>query len=815
MRFALILATAFLLMAGTPARSPAPVHQAEPTAPAVTVPPLEQWTGEFVRLREAKEAQKLDRLLEAIRSQRPDAYARYGLGYLHGRAKLEAGRPEAAREAFSPFAAAGHPLRDLALYWRAQASQAAGHGAEARQDRESLAIDYAQSPQRAPAVHELARALAEDGDTARLASLVVRAPDAPGSALRRQVQSRLVEARLKAGDEAGALADGLRLLRERHADDAAERAARALDRETIRARLTPDDRALLGEALRAHRRFDQALSHLEAALPALPDRRDELLFAIGRARFGAEDFAGSERTYLEGVASATDAETRAQFLYHAARAALLQGADARAESHLTRAVSTLLPARSAPRVRRGRAARPPVRAALALVQRLRLRVGQKRLADAASDLAVLRRHFPRSESASDGALAYGVALLAQGRNRESLTVLSEVRRSGDEERAAEAAYWEGRALEPLDKGRAVSAYLRVLGSGVATPFIGFARQRLEGPLRARAEAEARALEAQALRLKDAGQAEAARRALTGALQLSAPAEAPARRERLADLYRALPAYGAALDLQPLSFPSLPLPEPLVGAGIPSPSPGAAVWPWPRTDLLLALGLFDDAGDGLVSRYPLEPPSSALARAEALHRGGSPRASIRAAEAARRGLPADIPSLLLPTLLRERLYPTYYQDAIREDAQRYGADPRLVLSIMREESRFDVRARSMAAARGLLQLIITTARAVGRQLGLLEVQPDDLYDPRTVIPIGAKYLGDLQREFGGNALKAAAAYNAGPAQVRLWARLAPGPGDDAFYSSINFDETRTYVAKVLQSYERYADVYATRQTAAAR
>jgi soluble lytic murein transglycosylase-like protein len=815
MRSALIAVTAILLMtAGTPVRQ-APVPAAPAPAAGIAVPAVDKWTEEFIRLRGTGEAGRLDQLLAAIARERPAEYARYGLGYLHGRVKLEAGQPEAALQALSAYTGAGHPLRDLALHWRAAAAQAAGRGAEASQDRETLALEYAQSPHRTTAVHELARDLAAGGDTARLAGLAARTPDAPGSALRRHLQARLAEARLQAGDEAGALADGLRLLRERHADDAAERVARALDRDPLRGRLSADDRALVGEALRAHRRFDQALVLLEAALPVLPDRRDELLFAIGRARFGAEDFAGSERTYLEGVASAADAEARAQFLYHAARAALLQGADARAESHLNRTVSALMPARPAPRARRGRAARPPARAALALVQRLRLRLGEKRLADAAADLAVLRRHFPRSESASDGALAYGVALVAQGRSRDALAALAGVRSGRDEERAAEAAYWEGRAWEPLDKSRAVAAYLRVLRSGVPTPFAAFARLRLDGPLHARAEAEAGRLEAEALRLDGAGQKDGARRALTDALLLSAAAQAAQRRSRLAALYRTLPAYQAALDLQPLAFPRLPLPEPALAPAPTAPPSPEAPWPWPRTDLLLALGLFDDAGEGLVSRYPLEPPASALARAEALHRGGSPRSAIRAAEAARRGLPGDIPLPLLPPLLRERLYPRYFHEAIREDAERYGADPRLVISIMREESRFDARARSMAAARGLLQLIITTARAVGRQLGLLEVQPEDLYDPRTVIPIGAKYLGDLQREFGGNAIKAAAAYNAGPAQVHLWARLAPGPGDDAFYSSINFDETRSYVAKVLQSYERYADVYESRRAAISR
>ena len=126
--------------------------------------------------------------------------------------------------------------------------------------------------------------------------------------------------------------------------------------------------------------------------------------------------------------------------------------------------------------------------------------------------------------------------------------------------------------------------------------------------------------------------------------------------------------------------------------------------------------------------------------------------------------------------------------------------------MREESRFNPRAKSAAAARGLLQFIITTARDVGKAIGLVQVSPDDLYDPRVVIQLGAKYIGDLLKQFDRDPYQAAAAYNAGPFQAKLWARMAPGPGDDLYLSSINFDETKDYVRKVLNSYERYGEIY---------
>jgi soluble lytic murein transglycosylase len=126
--------------------------------------------------------------------------------------------------------------------------------------------------------------------------------------------------------------------------------------------------------------------------------------------------------------------------------------------------------------------------------------------------------------------------------------------------------------------------------------------------------------------------------------------------------------------------------------------------------------------------------------------------------------------------------------------------------MREESRFNPRAKSAAAARGLLQFILTTARQVAGALGRTSPTPQQLYDPQLIIELGAKYVGDLQRRFGGNRYAVAAAYNAGPNQAALWLRMAAGAGDDFYLSAINFDETKNYVRKVMNSYARYGEIY---------
>src|SRR5436190_6178088 len=222
--------------------------------------------------------------------------------------------------------------------------------------------------------------------------------------------------------------------------------------------------------------------------------------------------------------------------------------------------------------------------------------------------------------------------------------------------------------------------------------------------------------------------------------------------------------------------------------------------------LMAMGLFDEASDDVMKRYALKPLSSAITRSYALNLGNASKDSIFAIEVLMKSVPADFLPELLPLTVRQLLYPRYFCDYVAADSQHFGADPTLVMAIMREESRFNPRAKSEAAARGLLQFIITTARDIGRDVGLVNVDEDDLYDPRVIIRLGAKYVSTLSKQFGNDRYAAVAAYNAGPHQVALWQRLSPGPGDDFLLSSIDFDETKQYVRKVMNSYKRYAEIY---------
>lgn len=725
------------------------------------LPPPAKWTDAF----RTAAGDDLAGLVEEIEAKHPDLYRRWSLAWLHARALIEAGDDEAAVAKLAPFTVSGHPFRDLALHHRASVRG----GAAGSADRLTLIFEHARSPWREEAIDEEIVWRASLEELQPLLEFAARIAPSASTARRREISSRVVEALIDRGRDQQALLRALSLLQGGTGDDAADRAARAIDRPAIVNGLNGEELALLGEALQTHRHYERAAAVLGMAIARQPG--DDLRFALGRSYFGAERFAEAQAAYMRGANATRDPAMKAQFLWHAARAAQLQGDDAAAERLMTAAIAV-------------KGTHPSTTAAL--TQRIRTRVRQRRLAAASADLAQLRRMAAGQRAVYEGSLAYAVGALGAGQPRACIVTLDAVPRAVlNAEDRAEIAYWRARSLERIDPAAAVRGYLDVHRISQTTPYRRFARQRLSAAhLHAALEKERTLRDAQAARLLAAGSFDVARRIQTERLHLSASDRAT-QLKKLQSIYGRLPGYRDVLELKPEPLPRFPLRDPA------------------PLDLLLAMGLFDDAVEGIQKRWGLRPPAEALTRSWLLNLGGASRQSIYAIEVMMRSVPEGFQPELLPPLIRQLLHPRYFGTAIEADAARHDADPALVLSIMREESRFDPRAKSQAAARGLLQFIITTARDVGRRVGLVDIDPEDLYDPRVIISLGAKYIGELSERFGGNGYRVAASYNAGPKQAELWSRLQPAPGDDFFYAAVNFDETKGYVRKVMGSYEEYA------------
>jgi soluble lytic murein transglycosylase len=134
---------------------------------------------------------------------------------------------------------------------------------------------------------------------------------------------------------------------------------------------------------------------------------------------------------------------------------------------------------------------------------------------------------------------------------------------------------------------------------------------------------------------------------------------------------------------------------------------------------------------------------------------------------------------------------------------------LVLATIRQESAFETDAVSRAGARGLMQLIPPTARAMAKQLNLPSnnIEKRLLADPSLNLRLGRAYLAGLIDDYDGSYLLAVAAYNAGPGRVQRWLKDNGDPRKphvDAidWIELIPIDETRNYVQRVFENLQVY-------------
>lgn len=134
--------------------------------------------------------------------------------------------------------------------------------------------------------------------------------------------------------------------------------------------------------------------------------------------------------------------------------------------------------------------------------------------------------------------------------------------------------------------------------------------------------------------------------------------------------------------------------------------------------------------------------------------------------------------------------------IDQAARQHDIDPLLLHAIARTESRHHPQAVSPAGARGLMQVMLPTAR----QFGVDEAAA--LHDPRVSLQVSARYLKTLQQRFGNDLSLVLAAYNAGEGAVEKHGRSVPP-----------YPETQAYVRKVLRDYGRLRAISSQRARAA--
>lgn len=181
-------------------------------------------------------------------------------------------------------------------------------------------------------------------------------------------------------------------------------------------------------------------------------------------------------------------------------------------------------------------------------------------------------------------------------------------------------------------------------------------------------------------------------------------------------------------------------------------------------------------------------------------------ALAAIEPQWRKLPADFPLELIPREHAVALYPAPYADELLVPASKRGIDPRLMLAIMRQESRFRPDTKSVSAARGLMQFIAPTATQVANDLGRRHFSQEDVFHAPTAILFGSHYMGGLFAQFPGQTEAVLASYNGGDDNVKRWLARARSAQPERYVPEIMFAQTKDYVVRVMANYRMYQHLY---------
>jgi soluble lytic murein transglycosylase len=165
------------------------------------------------------------------------------------------------------------------------------------------------------------------------------------------------------------------------------------------------------------------------------------------------------------------------------------------------------------------------------------------------------------------------------------------------------------------------------------------------------------------------------------------------------------------------------------------------------------------------------------------------------------------SPMLDKAVKEITLPLRHDDIIRQQAADKGVDAALIAAVIYTESRF-LDQTSPAGAKGLMQLMPSTADYIATLSGGTRFEQGDLATPQINIAYGSFYLDHLLEKYRGSEEIALAAYNAGEGKVDEWLAEAEAAGQTFEREThITFPETREYVKKVLEVRAQYREQYA--------
>ena len=150
-------------------------------------------------------------------------------------------------------------------------------------------------------------------------------------------------------------------------------------------------------------------------------------------------------------------------------------------------------------------------------------------------------------------------------------------------------------------------------------------------------------------------------------------------------------------------------------------------------------------------------------------------------------------------------PNAYSEYFNAALQNLNISKTFAMAIARQESAWNPMAQSSANARGLMQLLPSTAKLTAENNQLPYQGEQDLFKPLNNILLGTAHLNELNGKYPNNRILISAAYNAGANRVEKWLSRANGKlALDEFVASIPFYETRGYVQNVV-TYDFYYQI----------
>ncbi len=156
------------------------------------------------------------------------------------------------------------------------------------------------------------------------------------------------------------------------------------------------------------------------------------------------------------------------------------------------------------------------------------------------------------------------------------------------------------------------------------------------------------------------------------------------------------------------------------------------------------------------------------------------------------------------IILKNIYKIKYIELVEEYSKEYDVDKYLILACIKAESNFKEDAISKKGAKGLMQLMDSTAEELAKSIGI-ELNENDIFKPEININLGTKYISSLLKKYENIEL-ALAAYNAGKGKVDNWIKDGTLKEDGSDIENIPYKETKNYVRKILNDYEIYKKIY---------